>query len=381
MTHALRDNRWMSFEDVISECAERWRDISSHNIDRGVWIMWASQACRQFAQQSGVVKGVHSVALVKDQYLYRLPDDCIGPSMVTILYPGEDLRRLDPDNIEYFRDGVRIQSGLPDVYFQTKDRLSIGIDPAPSKGGFIGYAVGGAAFGTSIIGPNTMSATDDAYTGLYARCLDGVNQGQIRLITDYVGATRTMIFGATQFTNQVAAGTRFEVHPDSLIIDYVQNGNSFTVLPTTDYAVKAGSSRNYEGFALNLPVRPENWWAGCEVRFVTGNLLEAKTRIVTSSVDVANAWTQLGTYPELPIIPAIDDKVRVTDVPNIPPAFHSNLVDYAVAMAMIRKGVQGAGDLMALFAKGVEDAVASDQPPDADKFEQIDTTDIEEDMW
>lgn len=363
----VRDRLWVNYAEILSDAAERIFDIVHHNLNKATLRHWASVGCREFARRSEVLKGTYLTVLVAGQAEYRLPEDCIRPKLVAAKYPGwTGFRRMDPTDEEDDLDGTQPVSGTPYQYYLSHDRRSIGLVDTPNAGGFLGYTASVAGDDTSIVGPATMNANDDYYNGKTVRILSGTEQDEERTVTAYDGTTKTLTVDSA-YSAPVAGNVRFAVYPDTLRIDYIRGGNSYAVTPTAAAVVSAPVVNTFETLELTLPQRAKDFWEGCEVTLPG----DVRTRILTSSWIDVTSQTRVSVAPDLPALASADDVVTVTDVPNIPPAFHDALVSYVVHRALQRERHPQAAEHLATFLESVEEAMQRDRPADAQEFKQI----------
>lgn len=365
----IETGSWMSFKEIVDDALERIRDISGLEINPLTAQAWASQACRDFALRSETVRASWQRPMVPSTAQYRLPSDCIRVFGVYIDYPGND----GPSELPYRREHEILNgltnddTGEPVCWYLDPTRAKIGLWPVPDKGGFRGFTTGaGNAGGTTLV-CSSLSSTDDFYNGMTLRILDGALDGEEQTISDYDGTTGTVTVD-TAFSAQVASGVRFDIAPTSLRVDYVAAGNPYLIRPTAA-TVQASPAPTYDTFALNLADRRLNFWAGCEVEFTAGGLIYQKARIVSSTGDSTS--TTVVVEPELPAKPSSTDTVNVTDVPNIPPAWHHALVLYLVYRALRRRDQPGSDAAFSEYLDVVAQARGKDDPVQEQEYEQI----------
>lgn len=361
---------WLSYEDVIADASERLKDIAQHNVNPGSMALWASQANREFARRSEVLRTIDSRVLVLGQELYRLPKDMVRVERVTLKMPGDGgYLYIEPSDEEDLLDALTPALGYPSTWYLTRDRTQLGIRSVPSTGGFDGYtASSGNAGGTTVVGPSTMSATDDIYNGLTLRVLEGTAKGQDRVISDYVGSTKTMTVSVA-FTAQVLAALKFQVHPDSLRIHTIKTGNEFRPSPSGALAVQAAPAPTFEQFAVNLPTRPEDYWIGWEVRFKSGTLSDHRVMVTDSAQSGAN--TLLTVEPSLWARPVAADTVALNSVPDTPAAWHDALTEWCLYQALSRAKDRSAGEHLSLFVGLAEEAKLTYRPFQHDQFRGV----------
>lgn len=367
-----REYMWMSFDDVVSDAAERLKDITNHEIPPKTLAAWASQGCREFARRSEVVRGVELRPLILGQGLYQLPIDCIRVREVAVLLPGYSgeltLPYLREDEL---LDGSSLPEGNPWGWYLSPDRTKLGFIYVPNVGGFDGYTTAAGNVGGTTLVCSGLSPSNDIYVGMTVRILDGGSVGQESVVTDYDAATNTITVSPA-FTAQIISDTRFQIYPDTLRIEYVRAGNTYSVFPTTTYTLTTPLSNQYEGtLVTTLPARKPNFWEGREIRFTSENLLGERARILTS---LYNGNTIVTVQPEFHSRPtggvSTDHTFVMTDVPNIPDAFHSALVDYVIHLGLVRNGTPDPQHYAAFLAK-VEEARITNQPVQGLEFEQV----------
>lgn len=359
---------WLSYEDIISDAARRVRDIDHSEINRMTMVRWASEGNREFARRSQVVRGVNYQPLIAEQAIYRLPANCFRVKMLSIHYPGyTDHMELPYISEPKTFDGFAATSGIPECWFLRPDRQSIGLYPTPALGGADEVTTSaGNAGGTTLV-CTALSSTDDFYNGLECKIIDGDLEGQEETIDDYDGTTTTVTID-TALTAQIGSGVRFQIAPESLRIDCIEVGNSYAIFPTTA-TVSADVTATYARFSADLPERPPNHWKGAEVEFTSGNLDGYKTRIVTSKG--LSTYADLTVSPELPLKPAENDTIKVTDVPNIPPAYHHAIVEWVVYQALRTRESREAGFAWRNFMSLAEEAEARDHPAQYQEFQVV----------
>jgi hypothetical protein len=131
---------------------------------------------------------------------------------------------------------------------------------------------------------------------------------------------------------------------------------------------------------VNLPDRPPGYYDGCEIRFTSGDLKGERSRVVESTPSTAT--TTLKVWPEFHTIPTAADTATVTDVPNIPAAYHHALAQFIKFKALQREGAQDATLYMSAFLALVEEAVQKNRPAQEQRFHRVRETPVgEEDWW
>lgn len=372
----IRDSQnWMSFEDIIADANVQLRTFADLDVGWPTLKLWASQACREFARRSETVRDDYKTVLIADQQEYQLPEDCLLVDSVSITYPGwTNEMVLRPLTQRQTIDmGVVSSSGVPYNWYVNHERKKVGLYPTPSDGGVEALTTSLAGDTVSIVS-TALSSTDDAYNGRTVRILSGDQEGQERTISDYDGATTTITVD-TAFAAAIASGVEFQINPDSLRILYTKAGNSYRITPT---AATVGTVTDKNTFALDLPDRPQNWWKGCEVRFTSGTLNNEITRIV-SATSTTTPVTTVTVAPALFTAPTANDTVVVTDVPNIPAAYHTALVEFILHLGHRRNGNSPmANDCMARFMEFVTDAKRGNRPTHGQAFHRVRETRIGE---
>jgi len=359
-----REYRWMSFDDIVSDAAERIKDITNHEINPNTLAEWAGQACREFARRTNVIKGTELRPMVLGQQYYRLPIDLLLVNEVVVTIPGYTgdltLPYLREDELQ---DGTSDVAGTPFGWFLSPDRKQLGLVNIPSQGGYEGVTTSNGNVGGTTLIATGLSSTNDIYNNLLVRILDGTLVGQERTISDYVASTKTVTVSVA-FSGQVLSGVQFEIHPDSLRIEYIRAGNSYHTRPTS-FAIQAAPVPTYNVFDLNTPTRPIDYWIGKEIRFTSGTLIRERSRIIDSTSDGT-----VTVFPPFFAKPVAADTIVITDVPNIPDEFHPALVDYLVHLALIRNGTPDPQHI-AGFLEKVSQARERDLPVQGLEFEQI----------
>lgn len=368
---------WLSFDDVAAQAANAFKDMSQHNVPRSVWLTWAGIANREFARRAEILRDTDLRPLIKSQELYRLRPDCIRVERVYVKIPGEGgFLYLDPDEEKDWFDSSSPAEGRPFCWYQTRDRERIGIRDVPVAGGFEGFT-NGVGTVTTLTGPSSMSSTNDVYNGMVVRMLSGLRQGQEATITDYDGATRTLTFSPA-FTGTPGDNQKFQIHPDSLRIEYIKAGNTYQVSPA-GIAVQSTTPINVDGLYLNLPVSYRNdFWKGWELRFTSGTLRDHKARILTSRRDTTggSGFVAVTFEESLPLVATATDTVELACVPNIPPAWHDALAEYCLWRAANRHEVKGASGYFDHFIELANEAKQTYRPHHYDRFQQINTDEI-----
>jgi len=372
---------FMSFADVISSASTQIRDLGMHEFPPSVMAAYAADVCRDFARRTETVRGTASDVLVAGATLHALPEDCLHVNKVAFNYPGftavRNLPWREPESVQI---GIMtIQSGIPYLYYLTQDRKNIGLYPPPPLGGFDGRTSSSGS--STVINRTSVASTVNMYAGLTVRIMDGLCEGETGTISSN---TLNDITVSSAFSNTIQAGVRFQVYPDSLIIEYVRAGNEYSVKPTLA-SVKTIAGGGYAEplpgvFSVEgLPDRPRNFWVGCEVRFTSGANDGFKSRVTASRSKGSSAGqTQLTVYPELPAAPTggvsgltNGDQLTITDVPNIPDGFHQYLADGIIAKCLMRFKTNVANQYTARYENGIKEAIAWNQPAEGDTYYQI----------
>lgn len=365
---------FMSFKDIISSASTQMRDLGMHEFPPSVLAAYASDVNRDFARRTETVRGEDSRALVAGGTLYPLAEDCLHVNKVAFWYPGftaaRNLPWREPESVQI---GIMtIQSGIPFLYYLTQDRKNIGLYPTPPLGGFEGRTSSSGS--TTVINKSSVASTVNLYAGLTVRIMDGACEGETQTIASN---TLNDITVSSAFSNTIQAGVRFQVYPDTLIIQYVRAGNEYLVLPTlatVENSAGGGYADPLPGVfsATSLPDRPRNFWQGCEVRFTGGANDGFKARVTASRSKGASAGqTQLTVFPEFPSAPADGDSFVITDVPNIPDGFHQYLVDGVIAKCLLRFNPSKAREYTMRYENGIKEAIAWNQPAEGDFYYQI----------
>lgn len=365
---------FLSFEDVTSQASMLLRDYSQAEFPPGVLNALASNASREFARESEVVKGVDSRPLVVGSQYYTLPEDCLKVERVMMSYPGYQAPvLLQPDHEERIFDGLSgAITGQPFMWFLKPDRKSLGLWRIPVLGGFDGRTTSSGS--TTVLNRTGVSTTVNGFATYAVRIMEGVCEGETSVVASNTtnGVTVSPAFSAT-----IASGVRFQILPDTLVINYVRAGNSYTVYPTActveNLAGGGYADPQYGVFSVTgLADRPRNFWAGCEVRFTSGSLANFKSRVTASrSKGAAAGQTELTVSPEFPALPADADALTLTDVPNTPDAYQQFLVDYVIAECVKRYKPQVYDRHIQRFHQGIAMARASNQPEHVDTYTQI----------
>ena len=365
---------WMTFQDILSDAQIRIRDIAGQEIGQEVLQHWVSEANREFARKSEAVHGEYRIVLLPEVAEYRLPHDSLRPDRVEVLFPGFQNPRLmtpmtEKDNVHVTHDVQA--SGVPSHWYWNAERTHIGLWPKPSDGG--------ADVLTTLNGPTTvtvvstnLSTIDDKYNGLEVRILEGDAKGEQQTIIDYVGSNGTITVD-TDFSTAILINLRIQVHPDSVKINYIKQGNFYSLVPTA--AVCLAGSPDGENIILtpgDLGNRPVDYFVGCEVYFKDGAAAGEKSRIVASSGSSSSLDLQL--WPRVHSSPGVDDNVIVTDVPNIPEPYHHALVDHVVYQWLQRQGDKRAKHHLDRFMEMVFDAGNRDSPVTGQVFHRVSET-------
>lgn len=362
---------WLSYQDVISQAAELLRDYAMHEFQQGVLAQWASNANVDFARRSETVRIRELRVLAKDQQMYRLPADAHQVVRVVYDYPGNaEPYEAIPIIEDKIIDGVSVNTaGWPSHFYINELRDQLGVWKVPTQGGVEGTTTSGGSTTTLIsTDASAISSTDDEFNSLKVRVLEGDYAGEERTISDYDGATGTITVSSA-FSGVIATGLKFEIHPDSLKIDYIGQGNIYAQLPT-EYAVQANPDT--DSLVLTMPQREPNFYKGMELYFTSGDLEHCRTRIITSTpVAGTPTDTTLTVFPELPTTPTAADTLNLTEVPNIPPAFHHYLVDGVVARALEARGHPQMDMHRNRFEQGILEGVRHFEPKHKVEFQQI----------
>ena len=364
---------FLSYEEVISRAAELIRDRGMREIAPSVLEHYASEACREFARLSETSKGVKRLTLVTGQRLYSVPHDCIRLTRVSCLVPGEtDERLLAPlPETDLLDSYTRSVSATPTNWYLTLDRTMIGLYPVASLGGLEGVSTGGGA--ATITLPATASTTDDAYNDMTVRILDGAADGDERTISDYVGSTLVATVSAA-FTAPIVSGVAFQVHPDSLVMEYIQKGQSYVVHPTNGTVITAAATPTYSTVATTASAfsKPDDYFSGCELRFTSGTLSGWKTKITASETLASlGPGSRFTVFPDFPALPANTDAFTVTQIPNVPDEYAHFLSEYVIGMVMRRFDPSVSTNALAHFYRGAAEAKASDKPPQGMEYEGV----------
>lgn len=386
----MRDEPWQNFSELTSEVNERLSDISFHTYKKSVIRSWLSQANREFARRSEIVRKTQKRPLVAGQMLYRLPPDCFKVSAVIVTNPGfTGEESLPYEREEKFLDGTsRISTnGRPYAWYLKHDRREIGLMNVPSSGGFEGVSIAVAGDSVTLDGPTTMSDTDDFYNTFLVRILSGDQQGEERTISDYDG-TNHRITVSVAFSGAIQDDVQFEVYPDSLRIEYIANGNSYGLLPTPATVDLATSpvypaDRSQTRIALTgIETKEENYYTGVDIKFTSGDNDGERVRVLTSTSSGVAANFAVFTFdPGLPNLPVDGDAFTMTEVPNIPTAYHDALVEWCVFKALEKEKNPEAGAHLGSFLGLVQEAIESDRPAQALQFEQIREHGRREEGW
>lgn len=359
---------WMSFNDIVSTAAERVRNRGMQEIAFSVLAEYASEASREFLRRSEVMFETYQTPLIPSQRLYRLPQDCIRPSSVKILYPGDTRTKglvpVNEKNLVYGQD--RERTGLPSEWYYTKDRTSIGMAPVPTLGGFDGLTTAGST--TTATLETGASTDDDTYNDMTVTILSGSAQGQTTTVSDYVGSTKVVTFDDT-LTASVGVGARIQIGKEQLEIEYQVAGNSYSIQKLESLVSTAVGTPRYNSIPITAGSYTPNYFKGCEVRFdqttATTLLKGTKTRVLSSYGSV------LTVYPELLTAPANGDIIMIDSVPNTPEPYHHYLVNYVVYMILAQIDRPAASAALTMFERGVGEAMRLLQPIQGDEYESL----------
>ena len=361
---------FVSFQSVVSRAAVIIRDAGMREAHPEVLRQFASEACREFARLTEITRVQAKYPLISGQRLYDLPHDCLKPVQLTVIpvgYTAECVLDViqETDILDGFSQDTQ---GTPDYWYMSRDRKRFGLYPVPSGGGFSGEATGGST--STVVLPSSASSEDDFYNDLTIRMLTGNAEEQDRTISDYVGSTRTATVSSV-FTGAVASGDRFQIHPDTVVLDYIQKGHDYSILPTTG-TVDSGVTtiKPYQfGTSTGAFNRPKGYFNDCQIEFTSGALLGMKALI--KSHTSAGATAIVTVDPEFPQAPANTDAFEVVQVPNVPHEYAHYLSDYIVHKAAIREHPSLAAEHRVLYLRGVEQAKAHDPNPQAFKYEGV----------
>lgn len=362
---------WMTFQDIISDAQIRIRDIAGQEVGQEVLQHWVSEANREFARKSESVHGEYRTVLTPEVAEYRLPSDSLRPDRVEILFPGFQNHRLLTPMTE--KEHVHVEhdvqsSGVPSHWYWNAERTHIGLWPKPSAGGKQVLTTDNAGDALTIISTN-LSTTDDIYNGLEVKVLGGDAENEQQTISDYVGSTGTITVDAA-FSTPILTGIPIAVHPDSVKINYIRAGNFYRITPATETVKPASLDQENLKFTVNnLGDRPIDYFVGCEVYFKDGDCAGEKTRVVASYGNGTTLNAQL--WPRLHTMPAAADAVVFTDVPNIPDAYHSALVDHVVYQWLQRQGDKRGRHHLDRFMELVQDAGNRDSPATGQVFHRV----------
>lgn len=356
---------WMSFQDIISDAATRLQDIAQHQFAPGVLASWASDMNLEFARRSEAVRGLHSQPIIPGQQLYTIPANAHQLTRVSVLYPGYaaryELVNIEEDEV---LDGLSsVTVGRPEKWYLTERRTEIGLYPIPSRGGFRGATSGDGNVGGTTLLLTDGSTEDDYYNDLVVKILSGDYGAEERTISDYDGGTGTVTVSPA-FSGQILTGVQVAIGPDALTMQFVKHGNRYTLKPTAATVQAAPApAPAFDQVTLDLPARPEDFWTDCEVWFKTGTLITMRARIITSTPVAGDPTkTTVTLSPELPAVAAAADSVIVTEIPNIPDAFHSRLVDGVVAVGLRTIGRPGSDYHDTRFDDGIAEAIRTFTP-------------------
>lgn len=354
---------WMSFEDIISDASTRIDDLAQHRFPPDVLSAWASQRNMEFARRSEATRGRLAQPLIPNQASYPVPPDAHQLTRVVVKYRGfTSDYELIPIEEDAILDGISVTTvGMPTHWYLKENRRELGIYQIPTVGGFSGVTDSdGNAGGTTVI-LSGGSTTDDFYNGQTLLILTGDYAGESRTISDYDGTTGTATVSVA-FSGQILEGVGVQCDPESLIMHFIRMGNAYTIKPV-NVAVQAAPAPTTTALTLNLPTRPTDYWKDCEVWVRSGTYKHFRSRISASqSVSGTPANTVVTLAPALPGILTAADNVRVTEVPNIPDAFHSKLVDGIVCTALETLGRPGADIHESRFENGIREALRTFEP-------------------
>jgi hypothetical protein len=356
----------MSFKDVISVAADRIRARGMQEIPWSVLSEYASEANREFARRSEVVRAEAEVPLIADQRLYRIPQDVIRVNAVSIKYAGTtDYLHLPPVNEKNITDGVTRggTSGYPDGWYLSKDRTRIGLVAVPALGGFDGLTTAGNT--TTMTLETGASTADDTYNDMTVTILSGAAQGQTTTVSDYVGSTLVVTFDDT-LTASVGAGARVQIGRETMNVEYTAKGNSYSIQALSTSVATAVGTPRYNSIPVTAGSYTPDYFKGCEVRFTdttTTTILQGnKTRVLSSYGSV------LTVFPELLTAPVNADAVEINSCPNTPDEYHHMLSHYVVARVLERIDRGASQAALMAFERGIEESKRLLQPIDGDEY-------------
>ena len=371
---------WINYEDLIAEADVRLRDMALMSLGHQTMRRWIEEANREFARLSESVRDEQLSVMIPAQQEYQLPVDVLRVDLVSILYPGEtsDWPLVPYTLQEAIEEGYLADSGRPSRWYLSHDRRKIGLVFIPDDGGVDSETTSTAGTAFTLVDTG-LSTTDDAYIGLELRILSGDQEGETQTISDYDAATFTVTVD-TAFSGAVQSGVLYQIHPDSMKIRYSKMGNSYKVQPTNATVTGPGGLHDRKQFVLNLPDRPIDYYKGCEIRFTSGTLVGEVTRIISDTSTTVPATTVV-VEPELFTDASSNDTVVVTDVPNIPPAFHHALVDYVVYLALDRAQNPQALTHLSRFREMAGRSQEADHPEQGQVFHRVRETRWGDEGW
>jgi len=363
-------NSYMTFQEVIGMAAERLGDPAMQELSMTVYANYAGEGCVEFARLSETVHDKATRPLVVDQAEYDLPANCLKVHRVTIIENGyTSYRRLRPVEMDKIEIGYSsLTSGMVQEWYLTRDQARMGLSPAPSEGGYRGR-MGTGSTASSIVAPTGVTFPTIVEDTTF-RVLDGALAGETTTVDGV--ATSSTITLATALPGTPAAGTLFECFYDTLLIDYIAEGNRYDQKPIAVEVAADFDATENNVIVTGLSLRPLDWYKGMDLTWTTGNLKDTSLRITGSnSVDTAN--TRLTVSTPWPTVPTIADTGVVTDVPNIPVAYHHYLSEYVVGcVARDRGNAAKARMAMTRFEVGVQEARKMREFKNRDTYSKVD---------
>jgi len=360
---------FMSFRDVVSRAAIVGHDRAGIEVHWSILENLASEGSREFARLSEVCRTQWKTPLVANQRWYRLPHDCLRINRVAFIEPGEDAETVCwPMNEDDILDGTSSETEGPlEHWYLSRDRLQMGLFPVPTTGGYIGTVITGST-DTALILDASASTEDDFYNDMTIVFRSGNKEGTEATITDYDGTTQTATVASISAAPD--AGSRIEIYPDTLLVDYSRRGNEYIIKPTAGVVASSVVTPTVDTFGTASFDKPWMYYEGCEIFFTSGALDGFKTRVLESHGSGANHWFKV--FPELVTAPSNTDTFEITQCPNCPEDYQHYISEYVIWQAYKRYAPAIATEARENFFRGVQEAKATFATPEqAQRYNRV----------
>ena len=370
---------WLTFQEIADRAAQELKDIGGQEFNPGVLQAYASDASRQFAIISESVKDTRMDVLRQGVYEYQLPQEIYRINRVLVLIPGESKHRVlgyiedrDVSNIAY-----QESESTPCHWYLTPDNKTLGIYPVPNDGGAKGITTSNGTTTTLI--STSLGTTDDLYVGMrvkfYTEDYPAYNAVE-PTVTDYDAATNTLTFSPA-IGDVTSAGWVFEIHPDSIVVEYTSHGNAYHETPRDVVLEEAMTTLTRMVITENLSAPqglPEDYYKGMEIRYkehTPDALRNYRARIISSESSEPQNVSIFTVHPPAPYLLASATALIITDCPNSPDGWHGALVDFVVARALKRRGDARYLQYEADFNREPNQAKASQYPRQRETYHQV----------